>query len=236
MIGQAGPRPTGTWFARLTGDALDLAECERSLKAPFDPWCERILRNGDLIWALRSSELSNSPDADAARAVARPLVDRLNGALIVAGFEPLKFDGVGHVDAQGGIKLFVSGEAHAFARATMAAVGQVSDAAGNIVEPPEPQASLAQRWVRGPNRMTTSPTCSFLPGAPTIGLTSTRRWRWRAQSRVARKGCWRFLMGRFARLSMRHGALRISIGMHEATAFPASRQVSAKRVWRWLTW
>ncbi len=65
----------------LIGQDIDLSFWERSLKRPFDPWCERIPQGGSLVLALRSRSFDQAQSADEVRGHAILLIERLNGAL-----------------------------------------------------------------------------------------------------------------------------------------------------------
>jgi hypothetical protein len=66
------PRPG--WIARITGHQFDLMDWERSLKAPFDPVCERMQHSGDTIWVVRSATLDRlETDSMSCRCVSRTL-------------------------------------------------------------------------------------------------------------------------------------------------------------------
>jgi hypothetical protein len=137
------------WVARVTGHEFDFSDWERILRRPFDPWCERIPRDGGVIWALRSRSFDNLQSAGEVRESAIPLIERLNGALSVeASAEPLKFDGVGRIEEEGGFHLTVFAESHSRARASVTATAEVRGANGNPVPPPPPAESSTQRWIK----------------------------------------------------------------------------------------
>jgi hypothetical protein len=139
------------WVVRLTGHEADFSCWERCLRPPFDPWCERIPRDGSCVWALRSRYFDHLQIADEVRDRAIPLIQQLNGALGVGvNAEPLTFDGVGHIDDQGGFNSFLFAELHdeLQARDTFSASVEVRDANGNLIPPPPPEESATQRWMR----------------------------------------------------------------------------------------
>jgi len=141
--------PTPGWIVQLTGHDFDLSYWERSLKLPFDPWCERILRDGRFVFALRSHTFDDAQSADEVRERAIPLIEQLNGALrVLEGAEPLTFQGVGRIDDQGGFHVTVfAGTGNIQLRGAMVtATGEVRDAKGNLIPPPPPSPSAAQRW------------------------------------------------------------------------------------------
>jgi hypothetical protein len=135
------------WLVQLTGHDFDLRHWERSLKPPYDPWCERIPNGENFIFSLRSHRFVHAQSADEVRERAMPLIERLNGALgVVADAEPLNFQGVLRIDDQGGLHFFVFLEDHVRTRDAIEIVG-VTDANGNLIPPPPPEPSAAQVWV-----------------------------------------------------------------------------------------
>lgn len=83
MIG-ASSSPEPGWLVLLSGQDADLVQWHESLKPPFDPACERIIRDGNVVWGLRSRGFANMDSAFAVASVALGLIERLNGALWVA--------------------------------------------------------------------------------------------------------------------------------------------------------
>jgi hypothetical protein len=154
MSGNPGPAPAPQlspgWVVQVTGHEFDFSCRERSLKPPFDPWCERIPRDGDFVWVLRSRSFDHLQSASEVRERAIPLIQRLNGALGVGGeAEPLDFYGVGRIDDQGGFHVTVFAEAHSRVRAiAIFATAEVRDAKGNLIPPPPPEASRTKRWIK----------------------------------------------------------------------------------------
>ena len=145
------PPPPG-WLVQLTGHDFDLSYWERSLKAPFDPWCERIRRDESFVFALRSRTFAHAQSANEVRERAIPLIERLNGALgVLVGADPLTFRGVGCMDDKGELTVTVFAEAHMQGRSMFTTTGgettvEVRDAKGNLIAPPPPEPSAAQRW------------------------------------------------------------------------------------------
>ena len=137
------------WLVQLTGHEVDLSYWERSLKPPFDPWCERIPRDGHEIWALRSHVFDGVQNASEVRARAIPLIQRLNGALAMDS-EPLSFQAVMRIHDKGGwdLEYFIEGTANVRIRSAMAtAIGEVRDTQGNLIPPSPPKPSTAQMWI-----------------------------------------------------------------------------------------
>lgn len=146
----APPPPAPGWLVRLAGDEFDLRHWRQALQPPHEPWCERIERDAEVIWALRSRGFGGLETAAQVKELALPLIGRLNGAMAVsARTGPVRFDAVGWLDDRGEVHLTVSLEAAATMRASSFAtlVAEVRDAAGNLVPPPPPQPSAAQRWL-----------------------------------------------------------------------------------------
>ena len=98
--------PTPGWIVQLTGHDFDWSSWERSLKPPFDPWCERIPQGESSLWALRSRSFDHAQSAGEVRERAVPLIQQLNGALsVLVGAEPLTFQAVGRIADKGKIGL-----------------------------------------------------------------------------------------------------------------------------------
>jgi hypothetical protein len=135
------------WVARLSGHEFDLAYWERSLRPPFDPWCDRLPQDGRLV--LRSYRFDGLQSADEVRKRAIPLIQQLNGALGVAiSAEPLSFDGVGCIDDQGEVHLHFFAELNEQLHGFMVtATAEVRDSDGNLIPPAPPQPSNAQKWI-----------------------------------------------------------------------------------------
>ncbi len=142
--------PVPGWVARLDGHKSDLAACEQSLKSPFDPSCERVMESGKLFWALRSSTFNHCQTADEVRVSAITLIKHLNGVLkLTRDAEPLKFDGVSRIDEGGQIHTAYFAEFHDRARATDSFIlAEFRDAQGDLVPPPPPELSVAQKWMK----------------------------------------------------------------------------------------
>jgi hypothetical protein len=142
--------PAPGWLAQLAGNTLDLGYWEQSLKPPFDPSCERILQGDNSIFVLRSHTFADAQNANEVRERALSLTDRLNGALaVVEGAEPLSLQAVGRIDEKGAFHLTIFLEAARIrlrGGRVLISTGEVRDAAGNLVPPPPPQPSEAQRW------------------------------------------------------------------------------------------
>jgi hypothetical protein len=133
----------------VQGHSFDLAYWEQSLKPPSDPLCERIPRGDSTVWALRSAMFDQLQSAEEVRAQAIILIARLNGALrALCGAEPLALQGVARIDSGGNFHYTVFAEGHARGRAMMTATAEVHDAKGNLIQPPPPTPSQAQRWIQ----------------------------------------------------------------------------------------
>jgi hypothetical protein len=141
-------RLTSRWLVQVTDHDFDLSHWERSLKPPFDPFCERIPNGGQSVFVLRSQSFASARVADEVRARALPLIEQLNGALnVVAGAEPLSFQSVVKTDDKGSLSFSVYMEDQIHVRSEVVAVAEVRDANGNLVPPPTPEPSMAQRWI-----------------------------------------------------------------------------------------
>jgi hypothetical protein len=96
--------PAPGWIACLTGHEFDLSHWERSLKPSFDPWCERMPRDGSLV--LRSRTFADAQSAEEVRELAVSLIAQLNGALsVTVGTEPVNLQIIGHIDDTGEVHL-----------------------------------------------------------------------------------------------------------------------------------
>jgi hypothetical protein len=86
------PRPG--WGAIVSGDAGDLADWSRLLKAPFDPWAEA--HGGDTV--LRSASLDELSSLAEARDRAAAIIGRLNGTFALCEetkeTRPLRYAGI----------------------------------------------------------------------------------------------------------------------------------------------
>jgi hypothetical protein len=144
------PPPAAGWVAVVEGHSFDLAQWEQLLKQPFDPCCERIPHDGTFVWALRSRQgFDHLDDATAVNDQASTLVAQLNGALRAsAGTDPLKLRGVGRVDDEGRLQLFVFAAAVLQGRAMITAVGEVRNPDGSLAPPPPPAPSAPQKWIK----------------------------------------------------------------------------------------
>ena len=143
------PTPRPGWIAQVQGHGFDLAYWEQSLKPPFDPVCERIPHGDGTVWGLRSATFDQLQSAEEVRAQAIIMIARLNGALRAqCGAEPLTLQGVARIDDSGNFHFSVFLEAHARARSMVTGTIEARDADGNLVPPPPPEPSQAQRWVQ----------------------------------------------------------------------------------------
>lgn len=142
------PRPAPGWLVRLAGHDFDLRHWQRALRPPFEPWCERVERGAEVVWALRGGDFEGLETVAEVKEMASPLIDRLNGALAVsARAEPVRFEAVGRVDDRGEVHFTVFLEGAATARASASGTVEVRDADGNLVPPLPPRPSVAQRWL-----------------------------------------------------------------------------------------
>jgi hypothetical protein len=140
-------KPAPGWAALLGGHELDLRLVHRAFPPPFDPWCERIPRADDVLWALRSRSLDAADTAEEVAARATPLIERLNGVLAVhADAGRVHLDAVGHIDEQGMVRrqIFLAIEEVARASDMVTVSVEARDADGKPL-PPEP--SIPQRWI-----------------------------------------------------------------------------------------
>ncbi len=136
------------WIAQVQGHSFDLAHWEQSLKPPFDPVCERIPHGDSTVCGLRSKRFDHLQSAEEVRDEALVIIAWLNGALSAqCGAEPLILQGVARIDDCSKLHFFVFMEARARTRSMMTATLEVRDEHGSI-NPPPPEPSQAQRWVR----------------------------------------------------------------------------------------
>jgi len=137
------------WIAQVQGHGFDLAYWEQSLRPPFDPVCERIPHGDSTVWGLRSSAFDQLQSAEEVRAQAIMMIARLNGALRAqCGAEPLTLQGVARIDDSGNFHFSVFSEARARARSMVTGTSAAHDADGNLVPPPLPEPSQAQKWIQ----------------------------------------------------------------------------------------
>jgi hypothetical protein len=141
------PRPG--WLAQLDGHEFDLACWERSLKPPFDPWCERIPHGESSFLALRSHSFDDRSTPEEVNGRAETLIAQLNGALGVGeDAEPVKLRAVGRVEDKGQVNFTVFAKGVMRGRSMMTATAEVRNSKGDLVPPPPPAPSTAQKWVK----------------------------------------------------------------------------------------
>jgi hypothetical protein len=141
------------WIAEVQGHCFDLAYWEQSLRRPFDPICERIPYGDSTVWALRSKTFDQLQTAEEVRDRATVLIDLLNGALSAqCGAEPLTLQRVARIDASGNLHFTHFAELHESMRLMETLTAEVRDMHGNLIAPPSPAASQAQRWVQAAER------------------------------------------------------------------------------------
>jgi len=139
------------WFVPLSGEDADKSIWERSLKPPFDPWCERIIRSETSYFGIRSSAFNHMTDAQEVRDKAISLVMQMNGAFRLCDDAlPLMVDSVIQIDASGKFHHAMFAEAgHIKLRGfAITATAEVRNADGSIPPPPPPQRSEVQRWAQ----------------------------------------------------------------------------------------
>ncbi len=78
------------WGVDLRGHVFDLKDWEENLRAPFDPWVERLQEE----YVLHSSEFDGLESFEEVQARAHALVDQLNGAMAVAGTRRISPGGI----------------------------------------------------------------------------------------------------------------------------------------------
>ena len=141
---------TAGWCAHVDGHIFDLEYCEQCLKPPFDPWCERIpLHDGRSVPVLRSAAFCDSETAEETRLRALPIISQLNGALAaVCRAEPLNLKWIGRIREDGRVDVTNFAVGTATGRSKMTAHAEVRGPSGNLVPPPPPEPSVAQRWLR----------------------------------------------------------------------------------------
>lgn len=144
------PPPVPGWVALLNGEEYDLTIWEQSLTSASDPWFERISRNDSHTYALHSQSFVQARTADDVRSRALPLIAQLNGALgLLRDTEPLKFEGVAHVDSNGQLQIVRFAELNVLqGRSILIATAQVRDENGNLTLPAPHEPSLALKWIK----------------------------------------------------------------------------------------
>ncbi|MBC6983510.1 hypothetical protein [Caulobacter sp. 17J80-11] len=134
------------WGVRLVGHDFDLLDWQEELRQPFDPWVE-VIEDQSPLYVLRSSIFASSADASEARARAKSLVERLNGAMALArGSEPVQVGAVVEF-VQGHHRLhhFLEVQSGRFRMRGAVVDLIVSGPEGALVPPPPPARSDAQK-------------------------------------------------------------------------------------------
>jgi hypothetical protein len=134
------------WYVQITGDNFDLEEWDHSLNEPFDPV---VLAEPDGNFLLRSSEFHTAQNAEEVREKAQALISRLNGAMsLTHGCSPVSLGGVIQAGENGARHAFVYAESSVIVLSSLRArvTATVSGPNGQVVPPPPPKPSDAQRW------------------------------------------------------------------------------------------
>lgn len=132
----------------LSGYEGDLSEWRYELAPPFDPYVLKVSETETALW---SADVQDAQDAAEVRERASTILRVLNGALkLSVSSEPVTIASVARVDDAGvrSTHMFfepASMKVRAFALRPVVAV---YDADGNLIPPPPPTPSRAQRWSR----------------------------------------------------------------------------------------
>jgi hypothetical protein len=141
-------RPSPGWVVRLDIPRSSLIAWQHQLQPPFYPYVERVGDGEAGTWVLRSDLFDGLGNAEEVRGRAVPLIEQLNGAQRLGqDVQPVRFNGVGHIDDNGKLSITVFAEGYAEGNAISIAVAEVRDAQGNLIVAP-PRASEMQRWLQ----------------------------------------------------------------------------------------
>lgn len=131
------------WGVHLTGQDFDLLDWEEMLKAPFDPWVERVQE----MFVLRWSEFDGL-DLPEVRTRGEVLIEQLNGAMTASkGSRPIRGQDVIEFTPDGTRHHHVLVAEHLEVRARFgAAVMKIVGPDGAVVPDAPPRPSDIQRW------------------------------------------------------------------------------------------
>lgn len=129
---------------QLTGHNFDLLDWEETLKAPFDPWVERVQE----MFVLRWSGFDGL-DAAEVRTRGEALIERLNGAMTASKLGRLFLgQDVFQFTPDGTRRHHVLAVATLELRSRVGAVGmRIIGPDGTVVPDAPPQPSDVQRWI-----------------------------------------------------------------------------------------
>jgi hypothetical protein len=133
------------WGVSLMGHGFDLKDWEEKLRAPFDPWVERLQEE----YILRSSEFDGLESLEEVQARADALLDQLNGAMAIAGTRRISLGGIIRFNRDGTHHFHMIGASGTVeSRSRVSAAGLVIGPDGKPLAADIPQPSEVQRWTK----------------------------------------------------------------------------------------
>ena len=134
------------WYVTLRGHDADLSEWSYELKPPFDPHICKLSEKEIGLWGDDFQKASGPSEV---RELASAILRRLNGALkLSVRTEPVTIDAVVrcHEDGTQSRNHFLKAEGAVMRGYSSRPTLIVYDADGNVIPPPPPNPSEAQRW------------------------------------------------------------------------------------------
>jgi hypothetical protein len=159
------------WGVGLRGHGFDLKDWEESLRAPFDPWVERLNEE----YVLRSSAFDGLASSDVVQARAQALVDQLNGAMAASnGTRQISLGSFIRFDPDGTHHFYIPVEPGRFeVRGRLSADAMVLRRDGTVAPDDKiAQPSEVQRWA---NISVSNDHLAVYISVAAAGLTCTRR-------------------------------------------------------------
>lgn len=137
------------WGVALEGHEFDLADWRELFAAPFAPWVELVpTMSSSMINVLRSREFDSANEAVEVYAMALPLMERLNGAALLArACDAVSFGGVAQIADGIASRHHFMTAVSILGRARVTAAGVVTGPDGELCPAPERTPSNAQNWV-----------------------------------------------------------------------------------------
>lgn len=134
------------WYVVLGGHEGDLSEWRYELVPPFDPYVLKVSETETALW---SADVQDAKDAAEVRERASTILRVLNGALkLTVSSEPVAMASVAHVNDAGvrSTYMFIEPASMRVRAFALRPVVVAYDADGNLIPPPPPSPSRAQRW------------------------------------------------------------------------------------------